>query len=82
MVHGTTYKIQNYFCLNHVGFKMNYLCNWSLVWMSFKLKLVIIQPILEPLSFSHKFGIFVCIIDSLHKESKYHEHIIKLNEVL
>lgn len=43
------------------------------MWISFKLELVIVQPILEPLSASHKFGIFVCIIDSLHKETKYNK---------
>lgn len=38
--------------------------------MSFKLKLVVVQPILDPLSFSHKFGKFVGIVDSLDKAYK------------
>nr|GMD99199.1 Os10g0579150 [Ipomoea batatas] len=44
-----------------------YLTGWPLVRISFELKLVIIQPILKPISFPDKFGKLVCIIDSLGK---------------
>nr|GMD78180.1 hypothetical protein Iba_chr13cCG10490 [Ipomoea batatas] len=41
------------------------LCGRPLVWISFKLYLVVIQPILKVVSFSNKFGKLVCIIDGL-----------------
>lgn len=44
-----------------------HLCGWPLFWIPFKLYLVVIQPILKPVSFSNKFGKLVCIIDSLNK---------------
>lgn len=44
---------------------ITYLDSWPLVRMSLKLKLVIVQPILESLSSFCKFSKFVCIVDSL-----------------
>lgn len=49
---------------------MSYLLGLPFVWMSFKLKLVEVQPILDPLFFSHKFGKFVGIVDSLDEGYK------------
>nr|GME00072.1 hypothetical protein TorRG33x02_128480 [Ipomoea batatas] len=46
-----------------------YLTGWPLVRISFELKLVIIQPILKPISFPDKFGKLVCIIDGLGKKA-------------
>lgn len=54
--------------------RTNYLFSWPLFWVPFKLQLVIVKPILEPLSFSHEFSILVCIVDCLNK---YKHAIVK-----
>lgn len=45
---------------------IKYPSNWSFSRMPFKLQLVVIQPVLKPLFFLHKFSIPVCVINSLN----------------
>ena len=55
----------------HFKIHKTYISSGPLVWMSFKFKLVIIEPILKSISFSHKLCKCVCIIDGLKRKIKF-----------
>ena len=48
----------------------NYPSSWSFLRMPFKLQLIVIQPVLKPLPFLHKFSISICVVNRLTIKSK------------